>query len=90
MIPTRSQHEIKDKFTRPDWVTLKGANVFAGFHVTNPPLNQTVEQKYKPEQIHIDAVPPMGTVQVRWLVANTSHGEIIYDSQKAGVVTRDF
>jgi hypothetical protein len=84
MIPTRSDHEIKNKFTRPDWLMFEDADVVAGFIVSDPLMNQTVEQKFNPERIHIDSVPPMSTVQVRWIVAGKARGDIIFDSVKGG------
>ena len=86
MIPTRSDHEITNKFTRPDWVMLKEADVLAGFVVTNPLMNLTVEQKYRPACINVNAVPPMGTVQVRWIVDGKPDGYIVFDSEKGGIV----
>lgn len=88
MIPTRSDHEINNKFTRPDWLMLEDSDVVAGFIVTNPLMNQTVEQKHKPERILIDAVPPMSTVHVRWVVAGKPRGDILFDSIKAGTTSR--
>jgi hypothetical protein len=87
MIPTRSDHEINSKFTRPDWLMLQDAKVIAGFIVQDPLMNQTIEQVYKPERMNISTIPPMSTVQVRWLVSGAS-GTIVFDSQKGGVVTR--
>ena len=88
MIPTRSDHEINNKFTRPDWLMLEDSDVVAGFIVTNPLMNKTVEQKHKPERMLIDAVPPMSTVHVRWIVAGKPRGDILFDSIKAGTTSR--
>ena len=88
LIPTRSGHEVKHKFTRPDWVTLTGNKVVAGFVVNDALLNLTVEQKRRPERLNLDAVPGMATVQVRWIVAGKPSGEIIFDSLKGGKTSR--
>ncbi len=88
MIPTRSDHEIKNKFTRPDWLILEDADVITGFIVTDPLMDETIEQKYKPERINIDSVPPMNTVHVRWIVAGTPRGDVIYNSVKGGTTSR--
>ncbi|MBN1559597.1 peptidase M14, partial [candidate division KSB1 bacterium] len=90
MIPTRSDHEINSGFTRPDWLILQDAQVIAGLIVHDPLMNQTVEQKFKPERMNIRTIPPMETVQVRWLVAGAPRGTIVFDSQKGGLVTRKF
>lgn len=90
MIPTRSDHEITHQFTRPDWVMLQNADVIAGFVVTDPLLNHTIEQKYRPERINLNCIPAMGTAHVRWLISGTPRGNIVFDSAKGGRVTRTF
>lgn len=86
LIQTRSAHEVKHRLTRPDWISLNGAQVVAGFIVTDPLLNLTQEQKRHPERIKIETVPGMETVQVRWIVAGKPSGEIVFDSLKGGRV----
>ncbi len=88
MIPTRSDHEINNRFTRPDWLSLEDADVVAGFIVTDPLLNKTLEQKNKPERITINSVPAMSTVQVRWIIAGKARGELIFDSVKGGQASK--
>jgi len=90
IIPTRSAHEVSHQFSRPDQVTLSGAQVIAGFLVTNPLLNLSIEQKYHPERLNVDAVPGMGTIQVRWLIVGKPSADIIFDSLKGGRVSRKF
>jgi hypothetical protein len=59
-IPTHSAHDIRFKIERPDYITLKNAQVLAGMIVENDDLGLTREQKYNPQTIEVANIP--GTV----------------------------
>ncbi|MFN3380938.1 MAG: peptidase M14, partial [Runella zeae] len=59
-IPTHSAHDMKFKIERPDYITLKNAQVIAGMIVENEDLGLTKEQKYTPQTIEVKNIP--GTV----------------------------
>ena len=86
MTPTRSNHEVKHQFTRPDFAVIEEADVIAGLNVIDPQLNISSEQKYNPERLNIETVPPMGSVHVRWWTRKRP-SKIIFDSVKGGVST---
>ncbi len=87
IIPTRSRHDVVNRISRPDYITIDGANqVLAGFRVTNALLDLSVEQRDRPERLEIEAVPGMGTVHVRWLVAGGPPFHITVDAQRGGMV----
>jgi hypothetical protein len=86
MVPTRSSHEVKHKFTRPDILRLEGAKVIAGMLIVDPLMDISKEQKYRPERINVDAIPAMGSVHVRWWTRKKPD-RIIFDSIKGGVVS---
>ncbi len=90
MIPTRSDHEVKNQFTRPDWLSIEGPQVVAGFIVENADLNHLSEQKYHPQRLNIPTVPAMQEVRVRWLVRGKPSGSIVFDSLKGGRVQQAF
>ena len=52
-IPTHSSHDIKFKIERPDYITLKNAQVVAGMVVENDDLGITREQKNSPQTIEV-------------------------------------
>lgn len=52
-IPTHSAHDIRFKIERPDYITLKNAQVVAGMIVENDDLGITREQKYNPQTIEV-------------------------------------
>ena len=90
MIPTRSNHEVKHQFTRPDWLILEGPQVVAGFIVHDVYLNDLTEQQFVPQRLNIATVPAMEEVRVRWLVRGKPSGSITFDSLKGGIVQRSF
>jgi hypothetical protein len=89
IIPTHSSHDLKFKIERPDFITLKGAEVAAGMVMENLDFNVGREQKTSPAVIEVANVPGMGVVHVRWIVkGNPSNYTIEINSRKGGVVTQ--
>jgi len=89
MIPTHSDHDVKNKITRPDYIRIEGAEVVAGMRVLNKDLNRTEEQVYQPEQVEVPNIPGQSTVSVRWIVLSGSDDyTVVVDSAKGGVVRR--
>lgn len=89
MIPTHSDHDVKNKITRPDYIRIEGAEVVAGMRVLNKDLNRTEEQVYQPNQIEVPNIPGQSTVSVRWIVRSGSDDyTIVVDSAKGGVVRK--
>ena len=88
IIPTHSSIDVKNKIERPDFITLKGANVVAGMTVQNEDLNLFTEQKYTPQTIEVDNIRGMGNVKVRWIVrGNTNGATVEVSSAKGGFVS---
>ncbi|MGY6520237.1 MAG: M14 family metallopeptidase [Mongoliitalea sp.] len=84
MIPTHSSQDLKYKIERPDYISISGAKVVAGFVVENEDFNKLAEQKVNPEKIAVDNIPGMGAVKVRWIVSGNSKYSITVDSAKGG------
>lgn len=84
MMPTHSSQDLKYKIERPDYITISGAKVVAGFVVDNPDFNKFTEQKNNPEKIAVDNIPGMGAVKVRWIVTGGGNYSINVDSAKGG------
>ncbi len=85
LAPTHLQQDRENRISRPDWVSLSGGSVVAGFVVTDPLQNIAVEQKRRPERIEVESIPGMGTVTVRWLVRGDGPFTVTVDSPKGGV-----
>jgi hypothetical protein len=84
LIPTHSSQDIKYRIERPDYVSLTGAKVVAGFVVENEDFNKLKEQKVNPEKIAVENIPGMGAVKVRWVVSGGGNYSISVDSAKGG------
>ena len=85
IVPTHTQQDLEHRISRPDYVTLAGRKVLAGFRVTNPLQDIAEEQKRHPERIEVDNIPGRSTVTVRWIVSGSGPMTITADSEKGGV-----
>jgi len=88
VLPTRSAHEVLNKITPPDIVSITGKNlkVIGGFVVTDPYLNIAKEQKYHPENLQIGTFDGMSELHLRWIVSGNTPFQITIDSNKGGLV----
>jgi hypothetical protein len=84
LMPTHASQDLKYKIERPDYVTISGAKVVAGFVVEDADFNKLKEQKMSPERIAVVNVPGMSAVKVKWIVASGSNYSITMDSAKGG------
>lgn len=85
IVPTHSDHDVKHKIERPNHIRLEGAQVVTGMQVLNADFNETLEQKYQPQQIEVPTIDGMSSVKVRWIVkGNPSSAKLIVDSPKGG------
>lgn len=87
VIPTHSAHDVKNKITRPDWISIRSAEkteVLAGMIVENVDFNVSKEQTYQPEKIRVPNIPGMGKVTVRWVVKGEGPYLIEVNSVKGG------
>jgi len=84
MMPTHASQDLKYRIERPDYVTLTGAKVVAGFVVEDADMKKYKEQPNSPEKMAVANVPGMGAVQVRWIVSSGSAYSVTVDSAKGG------
>jgi hypothetical protein len=84
MMPTHASQDLKYRIERPDYVTLSGAKVVAGFVVEDEDMKKYNEQIASPEKIAVANIPGMGAVKVRWIVSSTQNMSITVDSAKGG------
>ena len=84
MMPTHASQDLKYRIERPDYVTLSGAKVVAGFVVEDEDMKKYTEQIASPERIAVANIPGMGAVKVRWIVSSTQNISITVDSAKGG------
>jgi hypothetical protein len=83
--PTHSSHDIKNKITPPNVVTIRGAEVVSGLIMSNPDLGVGREQVHEPTAMRVSNIPGTGSVHLRWIVVgNPDEIEIEVDSPKGG------
>jgi len=85
LAPTHTGQDRSNHISRPDWISVSGGDVVAGFIVTDPLQNIAVEQKRQPARIEVESIPGMGTVTVRWIVRGSGPFTVTADSPKGGV-----
>ena len=84
LMPTHSSQDLKYKIERPDYVSISGAKVVAGFIVANEDFNKLSEQKVNPEKMAVANIPGMSAVKVRWIISGGGNYSINVDSAKGG------
>ncbi len=88
VIPTHTFQDVKNKITRPDWVSLSGGKVIAGGVLENRFLGILKEQKNAPARLNVENIGGMSSVAVRWIVDGGSSFTVTVDSEKGGTVQR--
>ena len=87
IIPTHSDHDVKNAINRPDHIKIEGVEVLAGMRIIDKDFNRTEEQIYKPAIIEVSNISGMSQVSVKWIVrGNISNAKIIVDSEKGGIM----
>jgi len=91
IIPTHSDHDLTNKISPPDFISIEGVDVVAGMRLLDRDMNQAREQEFRPERLAVDNISGMSTVDVRWIVkAGTDTPYTIrVESAKGGVVTKE-
>jgi len=90
IIPTHSDHDVRNKINRPNYISISGVEVIAGMRIINNDFNVTEDQKFKPERIEIPAIDGMSEVKVKWIVkGNPNKAKITVDSEKGGVIEKE-
>ncbi|MHB1298931.1 MAG: M14 family metallopeptidase [Gemmatimonadaceae bacterium] len=85
LAPTHTQQDLENDITRPDFVSIEGGRVIAGFTVDNPLNGDATEQKREPAKIRVRNIPGNGLVRVRWIVSGSGPFTVTADSEKGGV-----
>lgn len=88
MIPTHAGIDLRYNITRPNYISIEGADVEAGMIVNNRDMNHTTEQTHNPSVLRVENIPGMSSVTVRWIVSGGGDYTITVDSAKGGVVSK--
>lgn len=94
LAPTHTQQDVENNISRPNWVSLEGGEVTAGFIMSGggggfggggePVAN---EQRNRPARINVANIPGQGSVTVRWIVRGNGPFTVTVDSPKGGMAT---
>ncbi len=87
LMPTHASQDLKYNITRPDYISIKGANVVSGMLVTDEDFGVAHEQKNNPEKLEVKNIPGNDIVKVRWIVKGNSNYSIHVDSEKGGLAS---
>lgn len=91
IIPTHSDHDLRNNISPPDFISLQGADVVAGMRILNRDTGDAEEQEFRPERLAIDNITGLSTVDVRWIVraGENTPLTIRIESAKGGTVTHE-
>jgi hypothetical protein len=91
-MPTHTSHDIKNKITRPDKISINGAQVISGMILSNADFNLGKEQIYDPANMMVSNIGGMSTVKIKWITKKPTgkNMTITVDSPKGGYHTRQF
>ena len=84
VIPTHTSHDIQNKITRPDWVSVKGGKVLTGAILEDRFMGIAREQKRNPEKLEVPTIPGMEAVYVRWIIEGKGPFTVTIDAAKGG------
>jgi hypothetical protein len=92
LTPTHSAVDLKQKITRPDWVSIKGDNlkVLTGQYGSDVLMRSTSFQEREPEKMKIPTIDGNSIVYVRWLVLGSGKVTVELDSIKGGQAQTEF
>ena len=92
VLPTRLNHDIKNKISAPDLISLnsKKVTVVAGLVSLNEAAGTFKEQKKNPKTIKLDVITGLAVQKIKWLVKG--HGSITIDikSEKGGIASKTY
>lgn len=88
LMPTHSSHDVKNKISSPDIVSISGAKVIAGMIVDDEDFDITKEQKLNPENMKVVNIPGNSIIKVRWIVSGNHNYSIKVVSKKGGIASK--
>jgi len=91
IIPTHSDHDLRNNISSPDFISLQGADVVAGMRLLNRDTGDAQEQEFRPERVAIDNISGLSTVDVRWIVKANENTPLTIriESEKGGTITHE-
>jgi hypothetical protein len=87
LIPTRTDHDVRNGITPDNIVELTGAEVLAAGVVTDADAGRIEWQRHRPERLRVATVPGNGRVLVELIVRGKGTARAKATAQRGGVAT---
>src|SRR5690606_2153606 len=58
--PTHTQQDVENNISRPDWISLEGGEVVAGFIMSDPLQHIAAGQAHRPHRLNLPSNPALG------------------------------
>ncbi len=84
LIPTHTQQDLENHISPPDLVRLTGADVLAGFRITNERTGASEEQVRDPATLRLANIAGHAVERVKWIVRGAGPYTVTVTSTKGG------
>lgn len=84
LVPTHTQQDVENKISPPDYVTLTGATVVAGYRVTDERTGASIEQRRNPGRLELGNIAGRSIDRLKWIVRGAGPYTVTVTSQKGG------
>jgi hypothetical protein len=90
LIPTRTQWDVNNNITRPDWLILEGKDlkVLSSGIVDDPYIPIVQTQEIHPEKIEIPTIWGKKTTIAQFIISGKGEYRLTYDSVKGGEIKK--
>lgn len=84
LVPTHTQQDVENKITPPDYISLSGGTVIAGYRITNERTGESVEQEVNPSRLELGNIVGRSIERVKWIVKGNGPFTVTVASVKGG------
>lgn len=84
LVPTHTQQDLENNISPPDYVSLTGGTVIAGYRIVNDRTGQSVEQERNPARLELRNIAGRDVERVKWVVRGNGPFTVTVTSTKGG------
>ena len=84
LVPTHTQQDLENNISPPDYVSLTGGSVVAGYRIVNERTGQSVEQERNPARLELRNIAGREVERVKWIVRGNGPFTVTVSSTKGG------
>jgi hypothetical protein len=88
LVPTHTQQDVENRITPPDYVSLTGGTVIAGYRVTNERTGESAEQEANPARMELGNIAGRALERIKWIVRGNGPFTVTVTSVKGGTHSR--